>query len=139
MVSSARRRLLLTVTVVSLLIVLPACSEVVQGGAQPDPNPTVSGNWGGFVTSQNNAEFRLELVEAGGQVEGSAILIAGTGDLLFSVIGSHTHPAVELTMSLDPFDDFVFTGAFLDDDTIDGQLNGAGFDANAVTLQRSQP
>jgi hypothetical protein len=102
----------------------------------------IDGVWAGDMVTPPpfNAprSIRLMLQETNGNVSGSCE-IAFPGDPPYytcTVSGTHTHPAITLTLSSPGFAPISLTGSFTDGSTIAATLNGSGFVDTPVTLKR---
>jgi hypothetical protein len=72
----------------------------------------------------------------GGAVTGTGTISGAGTPLAITVTGTHSHPNVSLNANAPGFEPMNFQGTFTNDNTINGTLNGSGFDNFALTLQR---
>ena len=107
------------------LIMFTACAS----------NPTMSGSWLG---AESGLTLKLTLHEdSDGNITGSGTMIGNNGEsIACDVTGTNAYPNVTLTLSSTGYYDVNFTGKFVDDDTVDGELNGSGFTNFNITLVR---
>lgn len=111
-----------------LAVTLAACGD--DGGPSI---PSASGTWSGGVGS---ATLTLTLTEDDGAVTGAGSLAGPGGSIALTAQGTHAHPSMSLTLTSQGFEDLNFQGEFVDDDSVDGRLNGSGYQNDAITLRR---
>lgn len=118
--------------------VLAVALMVIAGCGDDEPSgprvPNLSGAWSG---SAGGFTFAITLTESeGGILEGNGSASGpGFADAI-EVSGRHAHPSVSLTVLPSQFDPMNFQGTLSDDRTINGTLNGSGFNNFALTLRR---
>ncbi len=112
-----------------LLVFAAACGD---SPSQPR-TPSIDGAWSGSA-----AGFTLNLVLASGAagVSGNGTVSGEGTSIAVTATGTHVHPNVALTLQATGFQDLNFQGQFTDDNTINGTLNGSGFNNFALTLRR---
>ena len=113
----------------ALLLLLVAC------GTEPEIVPTVSGTWHG---ASSGWTLHLTLTENGGAISGSGSITptGGPSQPLTVGSGAHAHPDVSLTLQASGFEDMLFTGELITTERINGQLDGSGFDAFVINLDK---
>jgi hypothetical protein len=119
-------------SLVALAVLIGACGSSDKSGG---PSlPTHDGTWSGY-----NAGITLTatLDQAGSQVTGNGNFASTTASFAVTIVGTYVHPNVALTMSSPGFEDVNFSGAFTDNDSIAGTLNGSGFNGFAITLNKN--
>lgn len=122
-----RRRIVSSIVLAGLL----ACSgnETVQ----PTPGP-LDGDWSG-VSSGLTAAFRFDQVDE--RLRGSGTLSTVNASIPVSIRGSVVDSAVVFAITATGSQGLTFSGTLTDPDTIDGQLDGSGFNAFLITLHRN--
>ncbi|MBV26081.1 MAG: hypothetical protein CME12_08190 [Gemmatimonadetes bacterium] len=112
-----------------LYMMLAACGD---GGTEP--NPTVTGTWGG---NNGTITLTLTLIEAvDGTVTGSGNLAQDQNVALAVRVGTHVFPNLSLTLA--PFGsyDLDLTGTVMSTTTIAATLNGSGYNNESIQLTR---
>lgn len=73
-----------------------------------------------------------------GEISGSGTYTYAGDSFAFSLDGIHSHPDVTFTARATGFEDFNFSGQFVEDDpdVVRGELNGSGFVNTQLTLRR---
>lgn len=123
-------RTLTAVLLLALAPVLAACGDSSTG----PKTPSASGTWTGVMTV---GTVTLTLVEQdGGTITGAGNLQGSGGAVSVTVTGTHVHPSITLTMQSTGFKDMNYTGQFVNDNAISGNLNGSGFNNETLTLMR---
>jgi hypothetical protein len=117
-----------------LTLLIAACGGD-SGSTEPDV-PDVQGQWNGPInTNVGSGNLALTLNEANGNITGSGTLTV-TGDALaLTVTGNYAPPNVSLQMTSPGFEPMNLSGT-VNEDEINGTLNGSGFVNIAVTLDR---
>ena len=113
-----------------VLAALVACSgnETVQ----PTPGP-LDGDWSG-VSNGLTAAFRFD--QADDKLRGSGTLSTVNASIPVSIRGSFVDPNIAFAITAAGSQGLNFSGTLTDPDTIDGQLDGSGFNAFFITLHR---
>jgi hypothetical protein len=109
---------------------LLACSgnETVQ----PTPGP-LDGDWIG-VSNGLTAAFRFDQVDD--KLQGTGTLSTVSASIPVSIRGSFVDSTVTFATRSAGSQGPTFSGTLTDPDTIDGQLDGSGFNAFLITLHR---
>jgi len=107
-----------------------ACSgnETVQ----PTPGP-LDGDWSG-VSSGLTAAFRFDQVDD--KLRGTGTLSTINASIPVNIRGSVVDSTVVFAITATGSQGLSFSGRLTDPDTIDGQLDGSGFNAFLITLHR---
>ena len=122
-----------TLTAVLLLALAPVLAACGDSSTEPR-TPSASGTWTGVV---NGGTFTLTLAEQnGGTLTGAGSLQGSGGAVSVTVTGTHVHPSISLTIKSTGFEDLNYTGQFVNDNAISGNLNGSGFNNETLTLMR---
>jgi opacity protein-like surface antigen len=121
-----RRRIVWSIVLAAVL----ACSgnETVQ----PTPGP-LDGDWSG-VSSGLTAAFRFDQVDD--KLQGRGTLSTVNASIPVGIRGSFVDSTVTFAITAAGSQGLTFTGTLTDPDTIDGQLDGSGFNAFPLTLHR---
>jgi hypothetical protein len=119
---------------VGMMLLVAGCGGG-DGSTEPD-EPQVEGQWNGPInTDVGSGSLALTLTETDGTVSGTGTLSV-TGDALaLTVTGTYAPPNVSLQMTSEGFEPLNLSGE-VDEEEIDGTLNGSGFVNIAVTLTR---
>jgi hypothetical protein len=114
-----------------VLAAVLACSgnETVQ----PTPGP-LDGDWSG-VSNGLTAAFRFDQVDD--KLHGTGALTTATVSIPVNIRGTYVDPDVSFAITASGFQNLTFTGSLTDPDTIDGHLDGSGFNAFLITLHRN--
>jgi len=109
-----------------------ACSED-ENPVVDDPDPTVSGNWTGTIST--GGTITLNLAQNGNAVTGTGFITAGSFNQACTVpSGTCTYPDISLIIAIQGFQDVSYTGKFTADNIHKGNLNGSGFTGEAITF-----
>ncbi len=130
-------RKIAAVAAVVLAVVAAGCgSKSATGVSVP-----VSGDWSGATSTSNGSiGFNMTLAEDSTEhISGSGLatgLNGSGGSLTYSVSGVRSGSSVSLELNATGLTSPAYTGRLTDDNTIEGQLNGSGFNGVALTLRR---
>lgn len=114
-----------------VLLSLAGCGD--DGPSEPEI-PSLTGAWSG---SASGYTFNLTMTEsAGGILDGNGSINGPGFAAAMEVSGRHAHPSVSLTIVPAGFEPLNFQGTMADDRTINGTLNGSGFNNFALTMRR---
>lgn len=125
-----------------LLVVLFGCKDLTFGGA----SPRVTGVWVGVLDAQTSMTLLLSQPYENADVDGSGLITFADSALALEVTsGIYVHPSVSLVLESDigrfslvgnrsQYDEPLRYG--VDVVTISGELNGTGFNSQAVVLIR---
>jgi len=133
-----RRWLLLSFATLALV----ACGSPTE--LEPS-GPSVTGSWTGIGQDGFNFfDLSLALTEGpSGKISGTARLahvVASQGAFDFVVRnGAHGHPDVLVSLYTTGRVDVNYSGRFISEHTIEGFMNGSGFNNVAITLNRAPP
>lgn len=122
------RRTGIASTLMLLAVLACAGNETVQ----PTPGP-LDGDWSG-VSNGLTAAFRFDQVDD--KLQGSGTLSTANASIPVSIRGSFVDSTVTFAITAAGSQGLTFSGTLTDPDTIDGQLDGSGFNAFLITLQR---
>jgi hypothetical protein len=126
-------------------LTLSACGDTTE--VEPPP-PEISGSWAGIASAGFNNFWDLTLSlteEASGRITGTARLEPvvpqqGLSAYDFQVRwGAYGYPAVLVALATPDRVDVNFSGEVVHHDSIDGLMNGSGFNNVPVTLIRQTP
>ena len=111
--------------------------SVAAVGCGDDANepkiPSLDGRWSGTTS---DLTLSVTLTEDERVVTGSGTLSGSSTSIALAVDGSHVHPDVSLTMSASGYEDMNFTGEFINDEAVRGELRGSGFNGETLTLSK---
>ena len=110
-----------------LLLFLVAC------GKAEEEIPSMTGKWSG---GGGGAVVNVTVNENDTEINGSGNLAGGSSSIALTVSGTNVYPNVSLTLSSTNYAPINFTGRFSDSNTIDGKLNGSGFNDLVISLVR---
>lgn len=117
-----------------ILLALFFSMAVLGCGDASEPEiPGLDGRWSGTTS---DLTLSLTLTESDREVTGSGTMSGPSASIALQVDGSHVHPDVSLTMSASGYEDMNFTGEFINDTSIRGELRGSGFNGDALTLRK---
>jgi hypothetical protein len=124
------------VTLVALAFAVAAC----DAGTAPR---SVTGRWTGSTIASNSLfAFQADIVDAGGTLAGTSSLMGsgdGCVDATFQVTGTRSGSAVSLTFTCENYTPFTFDATLAKNGrTLQGTLNGSGFDGAALSLSRDR-
>jgi hypothetical protein len=112
---------------------LATCLLVACGDDGTGPGNSIEGEWSGPIGS---AQLTLTLQESDGEVSGNGSIVADSESAALTVDGSFDDPDFSLTLSPPGFEPINFAGE-VDEDEMNGTLNGSGFVQQTVTLTRA--
>lgn len=122
-------------TMIRGLFLLLFSASLLACGDSTEPTPTATGAWTG---SASGVTLTVTISEsASGTLSGSGNFTGPFGSAAVNITGTHAHPSISFTMTSTGFTDVNFSGSFTGDNTIQGSLNGSGFNSFALTLLRS--
>jgi len=108
-----------------------ACGDATTSPSKP---PSLTGTWVGIA---GDYTFAVVLNDSAGVLSGNATLTTRHGPIDLAVEGTFVAPDAAFTMSLAPLQPFTFTGSLAHRDEMDGQLDGSGFTALKIVLNRT--
>lgn len=118
-----------------LFVPLTAFSLACSDAAGPE-DFDLSGRWSGSISGGGSISLTLAESESG-NLSGSGSVSGPGGSIAVTVAsGTHSGSSVSLSMTASGFEDLNFSGTIQDRTTIQGTLNGSGFDNVSVTLTR---
>ena len=120
-----------------LLSALLATTLACGGGDGNGPStPEAEGQWDGPInTNEGSGTLSLTLNDASGNITGTGTLTVPGDAYALTITGNYAPPNISLQMTSPGFEPMVLAGT-VDDDGIQGVLNGSGFVNIAVTLTR---
>jgi hypothetical protein len=118
--------------VITLCLSLAGCG-LIGDIVGSDSDPELVGAWQG---SADGVTFNFTFEQNGTSVTGTGNVSGAGGTLAVTASGTHSHPNVNFTIAADGFNAATFAGAFTDDRTIDGLLNGSGFVSSQLILRK---
>ena len=120
-----------------LMCAIMAITSACGGGDGNGPStPEAEGQWNGPInTSSGSGNLALTLNDASGNITGTGTLTVPGDAIALTVTGNYAPPNISLQMTSPGFSPMVLAGT-VDDEHIDGVLNGSGFVNIAVTLTR---
>jgi hypothetical protein len=118
----------------ALVLVFAACGG--DAGPNEPAVPDVEGQWNGSInTNVGSGSLALTLNEAAGNITGTGTLVTSGDALALTVTGNYAPPNVSLQMTSPGFEPMNLSGT-VNEEAINGTLNGSGFVSIAVTLHR---
>lgn len=104
-----------------------------------DDSPTgpaevsIEGTWTGSI---EGGTFTLTLAQQGSDITGSGNISATGGSASLNITGTRSGANISLVMTSSGFEDLNYSGTIQNATTINGTLNGSGFQNEPLTLTK---
>lgn len=110
--------------------VLLSCSDDPTGPSEV----SIEGSWSGSTSGGGN--FNLTLAQDGSDITGSGSASGEGGSASLDVTGTRSGTSISLVMTSSGFADLNYSGTIESSTTINGTLNGSGFQDEPLTLTK---
>jgi hypothetical protein len=126
----------MAVAVAGALLLAAGCGKDSTG-----VSTVVTGTWNGSAMQDGvTFSFSIQLTEvSGGQLRGTGTgsgALSGGRSSMLDVVGTRSGSNVSMTLSATGFTPMVYTGRLVDENEMEGKLDGSGFNQMSLTLRR---